>query len=74
MNEANKLKLYKPEDMIEYVKKGLGLIGMIFLKDDAKRQTQRFQSDPDSVLTKKIFNMTDEGITKQMLKVILPPI
>ena len=74
MNEANKLKLYKPEDMIEYVKKGLGLIGMIFLKDDAKRQTQRFQSDPDSVLLKKMFNMTDEEITKQMLKVILPPI
>lgn len=74
MTEAKKLKLYKPDEMVEYVKKGIGLIGLLFLKEDAKKEAQRMQSEPDPVLAKKIFNMTDEGITKQMLKVVLPQI
>ena len=74
MTEVKKLKLYKPDEMYEYLKKGIGLIGLLFLKEDAKIQAQRLQCEPDPVMAKKVFNMTDEGITKQMLKMVLPQI
>ena len=74
INDIDKMKIDKAEDVLEYVKKGFGMLGLLFLKNDAKRAVEKMISEPDSTLTKKIFNMTDEGLTKRMLSFIMPHI
>lgn len=47
---------------------------MLFLKDQARKEAEKLISEPSEALTRKIWNLTDQGFTKHMLNLVFPSI
>lgn len=61
-------------EIMSYMKKGFTIIQMLFMKDHARKEAEKLISEPSEALTRKIWNLTDQGFTKNMLKLVFPSI
>lgn len=74
LHEGSNLQLPLPTEILNNLKKGLTIIQMLFLKDQARKEAEKLISEPSETLTRKIWNLTDQGFTKHMLNLVFPSI